>query len=247
MKQVGVDGTMNLEEELQLFIQNLNGMDEYRLPQRAYHTVRLAIRDLILPPGTALLEREISEALQMSRTPVREALVRLEIEGVVQLVPRRGFIVEPIEQGDLKEVYEIITTLDSLAIEMATANATDEELDHLETIIEDQQAALIKENLKQWSSLDDLFHAAIIEYAHNKRLKTVIDSFADQSYRARLFTIKERPIPLRSIIEHKAIVSCMRAKDGKAASMLIQSHRRRAQKEILEVLDKINQIQIAHK
>lgn len=238
---------MNMEEELQLFIRKLTGMDEYRLPQRAYHTLRLAIRDLILPPGTALLEREISEALQMSRTPVREALVRLEIEGVVRLVPRRGFIVEPIVQEDLKEVYEIITTLDSLAIEMATANTTDSELDHLEAIIEKQQAALLKEDLKQWSFLDDLFHTAIIEYAHNKRLKTVIDSFADQSYRARLFTIAERPIPLRSIIEHKAIVFCMRAKDGKAASMLIQSHRRRAQKEILEVLDKVNETEIVDK
>jgi DNA-binding GntR family transcriptional regulator len=237
---------MNLEEELQRFIQNLKGMEQYRLPQRAYHTIRLAIRDLILPPGTALLEREISEALQMSRTPVREALVRLEIEGVVRLVPRRGFIVEPIEQEDLKEVYEIITTLDSLAIEMATANTAEEELDHLETIIGQQQAALAKEDLKQWSFLDDLFHTTIIEYAHNKRLKTVIDSFADQSYRSRLFTINERPIPLQSIIEHKAIVSCMRAKDGKAASMLIQSHRRRAQKEILEVLDKINRIDTAN-
>lgn len=236
---------MNLEEELQLFIHNLEGMDKYRLPQRAYHTIRLAIRDLILPPGTTLLEREISETLQMSRTPVREALVRLEIEGVVRLVPRRGFIVEPIEQHDLKEVYEIITTLDSLAIETATANATIGELDYLETIIEEQQAALIKEDLKQWSVLDDLFHTTITEYAQNKRLKAAIDSYADQSYRARLFTIKERPIPQRSIIEHKAIVFCMRAKDGKAANMLIQSHRRRAQKEILEVLDNINQIRIA--
>lgn len=238
---------MNLEEELQLFIQNLKGMEQYRLPQRAYHTIRLAIRDLILPPGTALLEREISETLQMSRTPVREALVRLEIEGVVRLVPRRGFIVEPIEQEDLKEVYEIITTLDSLAIEIATANAIEEELDYLETIIDDQQAALAQEDLKKWSYLDDLFHATIIKYAHNKRLKTVIDSFADQSYRARLFTIKNRPLPLRSITEHKAIVFCMRAKDGKAASMLIQSHRRRAQKEILEVLGEINQIEIINK
>lgn len=238
---------MNMEEELQLFIRNLNGMDEYRLPQRAYHTIRLAIRDLILPPGTALLEREISEALQMSRTPVREALVRLELEGVLRLVPRRGFIVAPIEQEDLKEVYEIITRLDSLAIETATANALDAELDHLDAIIEEQQAALLNGDLKQWSLLDDSFHTAIIDYAHNKRLKAVIDSFADQSYRARLFTIEKRPIPLHSITEHKAIVFCMRAKDGKAASMLIESHRKRAQKEILEVLDEINNTQIVNK
>lgn len=238
--RVGERTYMTMETELQVLIDNLEEMDEYRLPQRAYHIIRLAIRNLILPPGKAILEREMSEALQMSRTPVREALVRLETEGVVRLIPRRGFIVELIEKVDLKEVYEIIETLDGLAIEMATKNIGDSELNDLEEIIQKQKIELEKGNLKEWSILDDLFHATIISYANSKRLSAVIDSYADQTYRARLFTIKHRPVPVLSIVEHVAIVSCMRAKDGQAARMLMQSHRRRAQQEILKALDQIN-------
>ncbi|ASN07449.1 GntR family transcriptional regulator [Virgibacillus necropolis] len=229
-----------MENEFQLFIDSLEGIDEYRLPQRAYHIIRLAIRDLILPPGKAILEREMSDILQMSRTPVREALVRLEIEGVVRLIPRRGFIVDPIEKEDLKNIYEIIETLDGLAIENATMKVDDTEIDYLESIIKKQEEELEKRNLKGWSILDDLFHSSIIGYAKNKRLSAVIDSYSDQSYRARLFTINQRPIPLRSIVEHKAIVSCMRTKDGTASRMVMQSHRRRAQREILTAMDRID-------
>lgn len=227
---------MEITATLTPFAQQLDGLDEYRLPQRAYHTVRLAIRNLVLPPGQAILEREISEALEMSRTPVREALVRLETEGMLTLVPRRGFIVAPIEAEDLREIYAIIGTLDGLAIELAAERAQEDLLVRLDSIIDSQEEALRSGNLKKWSALDDEFHDRIVRCAGNQRLTGIIDSYADQSYRARLYTIAERPVPTRSIIEHRAILAAMRAKDGKAARMLMESHRSRAQREILEVL-----------
>lgn len=230
----------NREQEFRRFIDSLEKLDEFRLPQRAYHIIRMAIRNLILPPGKTILEREMSEVLQMSRTPVREALVRLEMEGVVRLIPRRGFIVEPIEEEDLKEIYEIVETLDGFAIELATSKVGTEQLGRLESIVAKQEQALSQENLEEWSMLDDLFHSLIILYAENKRLSTVIDSYSDQSYRARLYTINQRPVPALSIAEHKAMVACMRADDGKAARTVMQSHRRRAQKEILDALVLIN-------
>lgn len=230
---------MEITTTLKPFAEQLNGFDQYRLPQRAYHTMRLAIRDLVLPPGQAILEREVSEALEMSRTPVREALVRLETEGMLTLVPRRGFIVAPIEADDLREIYAIIGTLDGLAIELATERADGDNLAELDTIIDKQEKALHTGDLKQWSSLDDEFHDRIVRCGGNHRLTGIIDSYADQSYRARLFTIAERPLPERSIIEHRAILAAMEAKDGKAARVLMESHRSRAQKEILEVLQQL--------
>ncbi|MCI2257101.1 GntR family transcriptional regulator [Domibacillus sp. PGB-M46] len=229
----------SIEKEVLFFIDNLEGFDEYRLPQRAYHIIRLAIRDLILPPGKTILEREMAEVLQMSRTPVREALVRLETEGMVRLIPRRGFIVEPIEREDLKQVYEIVETLDGLAVGLATEKVGEEEISKLELLIKDQEEALEQNDLKTWAVLDDQFHHLIIDYAENKRLRAVIDSHSDQLYRARLFTINHRPLPFHSIVEHKAIISCMKAKDGRAASVLIQSHRNRARNEILAAVEKI--------
>lgn len=229
----------NSIQELRVFIDRLESLNDYRLPQRAYHILRLAIRDLILPPGKTLLEREISEVLQMSRTPVREALVRLETEGVVQLIPRRGFIVEPIVQEDLKEIYQIVENLDGLAIELATSKASEEEISELEAIIEKQEKALVNKDLEKWAILDENFHSMIITLSDNKRLNSVIEIHSDQTYRARLFTINHRPLPFRSIKEHKAIIACMKAKDEKAARIIMQSHRKRAQQEILAGIEKI--------
>lgn len=230
-----------LDKEIEFLVANLEGIDKYRLPQRAYHIVRMAIRELVLSPGKTILERELAEILQMSRTPVREALVRLETEGMVRLIPRRGFIVEPIEKDDLNEIYEIVEKMDGLAVEKATEKAGNVEFEQLGLLIAEQEKALEENNLKKWAVLDDQFHSLLIEYAGNKRLSTVVDIHSDQLYRARLFTINHRPMPNRSITEHKAIVSCMRAKDGAAARMVMQSHRKRARMEIIAAIERLDQ------
>ncbi|MED1603185.1 GntR family transcriptional regulator [Alkalihalophilus marmarensis] len=230
----------HFSSELKKFTSSLRGLEAYRLPQRAYHIIRLAIRDLVLMPGRTILEREMAETLEMSRTPVREALVRLETEGMVRLIPRRGFIVESIAQNDLKDIYEIIETMDGLAVEKATSTITEDEISQLEQLIEKQEKALNEENLKAWAILDDEFHHLIITFARNKRLSSVIEIHSDQLYRARLLTISERPLPKKSIIEHQAIIACMKAGDGNAARMVMQSHRNRARNEILHVINSVN-------
>ncbi|TYS62392.1 GntR family transcriptional regulator [Bacillus infantis] len=228
-----------LDKEIESFISGLEGLEKYRFPQRAYHIVRMAIRDLVLSPGKAILEREIAEVLQMSRTPVREALVRLETEGMVRLIPRKGFIVEPIEKEALNEIYEIVETMDGLAVEKAAGKVRKEELQQLGILIEKQEKALMKMDLKEWAILDDAFHSLLIEYAGNKRLSSIVDIHSDQLYRARLYTINNRPVPTKSIVEHKAILSCIEAGDGAAARMVMQSHRKRARTEIITAVDQV--------
>ncbi|WP_143759303.1 GntR family transcriptional regulator [Sporosarcina newyorkensis] len=236
-----IENEQDLHEGIQNFISQLEGLDNYRLPQRAYHIMRLAIRDLVLFPGKTILEKEMADILQMSRTPVREALVRLETEGMVHLIPRRGFTVEPIEKNDLREIYEIAQIMEGFAVEKATDRIEDREIQQLELLIHKQEKAIEQKDLRLWSYLDDQFHHLIIEFAKNKRLNTIIDIHSDQLYRARLYTINKRPLPLQSITEHKAIISCMRAGEGSAARMVMQSHRKRARVEILEALDKMNE------
>lgn len=229
-----------MNAQLRDFKETLNFLDDYKLPQKAYHILRLAIRDLVLQPGSMILEREITDALEMSRTPVREALVRLETDGMVTLVPRRGFYVEPVSQIELKEIYQIIESLDGLAIEIAVKYITSEQIEALNDIIKEQEKALNNNDLKAWSILDDSFHAKIVHFSNQKRLISVLESFADQSYRARLYTINNRPLPYKSIIEHKAIVACMLANDAAAAKAVMQTHRRRAQQEILMALENMD-------
>ncbi|UOQ94665.1 GntR family transcriptional regulator [Halobacillus shinanisalinarum] len=228
--------SINIKKVQEELVHIMNNVKDTKLPQRAYQILRLAIRDLKLMPGKTFLEREMAEVLGMSRTPVREALIRLQTEGVVRLIPRRGFIVEPIETDDLRETYEVVEVLEGLTAKLATDKIDDQELDDLEALIDEQERALKENDLTEWAKHDDLFHFKIINYADNKRLTNVIEVHADQLYRTRLFTINKRPLPFRSIVEHRAIIACMRANDGKAAQESMQSHRKRARNEILKAL-----------
>jgi len=212
-------------------------VEEPRLPERAYHILRTAIKNLVLAPGKTFLEREIAEMLDMSRTPIREALVRLQTESMITLVPRKGFVIFPIKKEDLREIYEITESLDGLAVELATNKITTEKLTHLQKLINQQEEALHVHDLHKWSVLDDQFHADLITYAENARLHNVMNTHADQQYRARLYTINDRPAPYQSITEHKAIITCMEAGDGKAARQMMQSHRKRAWVEIKKALE----------
>ena len=182
----------------------------------------------------------MAEMLGMSRTPVREALVRLEMEGWVRLIPRRGFIVAPIAADDLRQIYEVVEALDGIAGNLATERATPEELDQLEHLIEEQEKVLKLGDLMTWTDLDEQFHQKIIDLAQNSRLRGIMDSQSDQIYRARLYTIKFRPKPIRSIMDHKAIVAAMRAGESEAVRMLLQSHRHRSRHEILEVIQSMS-------
>ncbi|MFC7688076.1 GntR family transcriptional regulator [Ureibacillus sp. GCM10028918] len=233
----------NLALVIRAFLSTLDVNGESRLPQRAYLAIRHVIRHLQLPPGQTVLEREMTEILGMSRTPVRESLVRLETEGWVRLIPRRGFIVAPLVADDLQQIYEVVEALDGVAGKLATGRATHKELNQLEDLIKQQEKALELNDLLAWTELDEQFHNYIVDLAQNPRLRGIVDSQSDQLYRARLYTIEFRPSPTRSVIEHKAILAVMRAGDPEAVRTMLQSHRYRARNEILETLHSMHPLQ----
>lgn len=212
--------------------------DEDRLPQQAYIIIQKAILNLQLQPNEAFLEREIIDMLEMSRTPVREALIRLEMDRWIRLIPRKGFSVEPIIKENIEQICQIAEALDGVAAELATFNVDEEHLEILDSLITNQEKYLNENNLKAYLDADNQFHHLIIEYSHNERLIDIMDSHSDQLYRARLFTINERKLPIRSIKEHRAIVAAMRAQDSKAAQLLMRSHRHRGGQEILGIIEK---------
>jgi DNA-binding GntR family transcriptional regulator len=230
------DREARIEQSMQSFLATLDGTEETRLPQRAYLAIQHAICYLDLPPGMKVLEREMTRILQMSRTPVREALVRLEVEGWIRLVPRHGLIVSPIEPEPLREIFEVTAGLDGIAGTFAAERATSDELDELHRVVDEQDWALRNGELLKWAKLDDQFHNLIIDMAHNERLKSIMNTLSDQVYRARLYTIERRAKPQRSIEEHRVIAATLKAKEADAARILLQSHRRRGSDEVIDIL-----------
>jgi DNA-binding GntR family transcriptional regulator len=212
-----------------------NGHDD-RLTQRVYSAVRGAIRNLGLRPGQTVLEREVADALGLSRTPVREALVRLEADHLVRLIPRRGFAVLPIDAEDMRRIYEVVEGLEGMAVALATERGGPEDLDRLAESVRRQEAALAADDLVAWTEADEVFHQQLLDASGNPHLHRLLDPYTDHLHRVRLYSIRRRPRPTRSTAEHHAVVEVIRTGNGRAARELHQSHWQRVREEIVAIL-----------
>lgn len=220
----------------QILLRYKQAVQALPLTQQAYAVILKAIRELYLAPGEAFLEREITAMLEMSRTPVHEALIRLEMAGWIKVIPRKGFTVEPILADPIREISQITAVLDGLAAALATEQAQHDDLSELSGLIDRQETLMYAHDLHEYVAVDQEFHTKIVQIAANQRLSSLMDSYSDQMYRARLYTIKERQLPTHSIQEHRAVIAAMRAGSGKAADELMQAHRHHGSREIIAIL-----------
>lgn len=205
----------------------------------AYIRLKEAIRNNELPPGFQASEPAIAMRLGMSRTPVREALIRLEAEGLVELIPRRGARVLPIRLSDMKEIYQILASLESdAAASLAAAKPSNEALRVLSEATGDMEAALDAADLDAWADADDRFHHHLLDMHGNRRLREFILALNDQVHRTRIVTLRLRGLPVQSTQEHGRILRCLQRGDAPDARATCRAHRERAARELLGVLEK---------
>lgn len=205
--------------------------EETRLPasERAYRRLKQLILDNEIPAGSQMLELEAAARLGMSRTPVREAMVRLEQEGMVELRSRHGMRVLPISADALAEIYEILTALEGIAAEAAARKgASSIQLAGLQLAVDEMEDALSADDLVRWSQADARFHRQLVELAGNRRLAAIVEQVSDQVHRARLTTLRLRPKPVSSNRDHAALVKAIRDRDPRQAREIHEQHRRRA-------------------
>lgn len=204
----------------------------------AYWQVKEQIRANLMPPGFQATESEIAQRLDMSRTPVREALIRLEAEGLVELIPRKGVRVLPILAADMKEIYEILTALEpEAAAHLAARRPSAAELAPLERATVIMERALKEIDLDAWAEADDTFHHALLDLHGNRRLSDFVSSLYDQAHRARIITLRLRELPERSTREHRQIVDGLAAGDAEQTRRVFREHRQRAARELLGILE----------
>jgi DNA-binding GntR family transcriptional regulator len=208
------------------------------LTDRAYAQLQSAIANLILRPGRELSERYVAEWLGMSRMPVREALLRLRDEGLVTAVPRRGYYVSQISADDAREIYEMLEGLESMAVKLAAERATPEDVVRLEQAVTEQEEALARDDLDAWLVADEKFHDAILEIARNRRIRKIIEPLNAQLHRLRLFTVRIRPKPTRSVEEHRAEVEAIKKGDAELARNIHMAHRAHAREIMVGVIEK---------
>lgn len=213
-------------------------MNEY-LPLRdvVFHTLRESILKGELEPGERLMEIQLAEKLGVSRTPVREAIRKLELEGLAIVLPRRGAIVAQITVSDLKDVLEVRTALEELTIELACKRITTEELEQLKECFYEFQKAARGRDLTVIVEADVAFHDVIYKASRNHRLIQILNNLREQMYRYRLEYIKDEAKRLLLIEEHKGIVQAIENNDIPAAKGAIQRHIANQEKAIIETLE----------
>jgi len=205
----------------------------------AYRAIRARILDNTYPPGYQALEQSLADELGLSRTPVREALIRLHRERLVEVVPRHGMRVLPVSPTDMKEIYEILTALEGMAAELlAKRRPSDAALAPLERASRDMARALRADDLEAWAEADARFHRQLIELAGNRLLAEAVLHFWDRAHRVRRLTLRLRPKPVDSTKEHLALVERIRAGDPRGAHEVNRAHRERASRELLAILER---------
>ena len=211
----------------------------HSLVERAYVEIKRRIMQNLYPPGFQMLEQDLAQTLNMSRTPVREALIRLEKEGLVEILPRRGMRVVPISVRDMREIYEVLTCLESRAAErLAARGPSESEIAPLEDAVEGMDRALTDGDLDAWAEADERFHRTLLELCGNRRLANMAFAVFDQVHRVRMVTLRMRPTPRQSSIDHRAVIDAIRAGDSRAAYDVHYQHRQKAMELLTRILER---------
>ncbi len=206
--------------------------------QRAYNELKRRILDNEMAAGYQALEQELAELLGMSRTPVREALIRLANEGMVEVRPRHGMRVLPISAQDMREIYDVLTSLESTAAELVARNGLSEDrLAALNEAVLDMDKALTADDMVGWARADERFHEMLVAYCGNERLRAMVRTCWDQAHRVRMATLRMRPKPKDSNKEHAEVVDAIARQDADAARDIHRQHRVRAGRMLVELLN----------
>lgn len=217
------------------------GPDDRRSTTSAYAIIKARILDSAFAPGSQVLEQEIAAALGMSRTPVREALVRLQQEGLLEIVPRHGVRISALSPVDMREIYEILMSLEPTAVELLARRRPDRrDIACLVEACDEMEAALAATmpDLAAWAAADEKFHVNLAKLCGNGRLAAMIMMVWDQAHRARMFTLTLRPLPVTSTAEHRAVVDAILAGDVERARDLYFAHRKRGGSELTAIIER---------
>ncbi|MDO4311763.1 MAG: GntR family transcriptional regulator [Eubacteriales bacterium] len=205
-------------------------MVEYQdqsLRGKVFQRIREDILSGVYQDGDELREITLGEKLGVSRTPVREALRQLELEGLVTIVPNKGAYVTAITQKDVKDIYMVRSLLEGLCARWATRNITEEQIEELEEILLLSEFHLKRRNegrVKQVSELDGKFHKVLYEASDSRILEHVLKDFHKYVKMARQLSVGTPDRAEHSIAEHRGILNAIKNKDEDLAERLANEH-----------------------
>jgi len=217
-------------------------LDSYKpLREVVYETIREAIRNGTLTPGERLMEIQLAEELGVSRTPVREAIRKLELERFVVMLPRRGTYVSNLSLKDINEVFEIRAALDGLAAGLAAERITEEELEQMERLLVEIADHIERHDNQKIVEADEAFHDILYRASRNERLVGIIYNLREQFARFRSVSINYPGRLQNTLEEHRQLVEAIAQRNPEAAQQKAREHIENAEQTLLLEMEQLRQ------
>lgn len=194
-----------------------------RLSEKAYRLIKEKVVTLELPPSAVIDEHVLMEELGLGRTPIREALQRLDSEGLVNIVPRRGTFVNDISVTDLQKIFELRIVLEGFCARLAARRITKEQLEGMEAVLEDLKR-LEGGDAQALMSIDKRFHRLLYAGSDNEFLAEILDRLYDMSLRLWYLVLNRLSEVRHSIEQHTQVFEALKEGDGARAEKIIQRH-----------------------
>ena len=200
-------------------------MDEY-LPLRdvVFNTLRRAILRGELKPGERLMEIQLANKLGVSRTPIREAIRKLELEGLVLMIPRKGAEVAEITRKNMMDVLEVRKALEELAAELACERIGKEQIAEMRVAAKEFERTLKTGDVTQIAEADEKFHDILYIATNNQRLILLLNNLREQMYRLRVEHLKLKECYPQLLSEHDIIIDCVEKRNKEAAKDIVRRH-----------------------
>ena len=200
-----------------------------RLPREssrdyALRIIKDNIISLRLEPGSQISENELATEMGLSRTPVREAIRKLELEGLVLMIPRKGAEVADISEKSLKDVLEVREALEELAARLACDKITKEGINRLKEAAQDFRSALKSNDITQMAEADVRFHDVICNATENQKLGQLLNNLREQMYRYRIEYLKDQHVYEKLLSEHEEIIRHIEKGEKDEAARVVSRH-----------------------
>jgi DNA-binding GntR family transcriptional regulator len=215
---------------------NLN--DYKPLREVIFNTLREAIIVGELKPGERLMEVQLADKMGVSRTPVREAIRKLELEGLVEMLPRKGAHVADLSVKDIMDVLEVRSTLDGLASSLSAERITDDEIKELKHVLSQFTNYVEKDNIQGLIKKDVEFHDIIYHSSRNDKLIQISNNLREQVQRFRVIYIKDYSSSRELIREHNEICDAITRRDSAVAMQTAQKHIKNQEETIIRSIKK---------
>ena len=201
--------------------------------QRIYDHLREQVLSGEIPPYQHLIETKIAKEIKASRTPVREALHSLELEGLIESIPRVGYVVKPINEAEVEEICEIRKAVEEIAARWAMEKAPQKLIEELKKNISASEEMAVNGNPKKFIDLDAQYHEIIARLSGSKRLQELAQTLRRHMLRYRIQSIYLMDNVLRAIDGHKGILEAIEKGDSEGVNKAIERHLEQAKEDTL--------------